>query len=122
MTKGAALHEFFSRFGIAAYPSSSVDEDAAMPYLTYDPVFNSWGNGQVSISVSLWYRTEGEAVVNAKAQEISDIIGGGKYLVCDGGAILITRGSPWCQSLVYESDTKIKRRVINVTAEYLTLN
>lgn len=121
MTKGAAMQSFFDGFGIPAYPSTSVPEDAVMPYLTYTPVFDSWGN-QVSLTVNLWYRTESEATPSAKAQELADVLSGGKYIPCDGGAILLSRGSPWCQSLTDDTDPKIKRRYINITAEYLTLN
>lgn len=121
MTKGAAMHSFFSGFGIPAYASTSVPEDAGFPYLTYTPIFDSWG-GQVSLTVNLWYLTESEAVPNAKAQEISDSLNGGKYVLCDGGALLLSCGSPFCQSLSDESNANIKRRYINITAEFLTLN
>lgn len=121
MTKGAAMQTFFQGFGIPAYPSTSVPEYAEFPYLTYTPVFDSWGN-PVSMTVNLWYRTENEAEPSAKAQQISDAISAGKYVVCDGGALLLTRGSPWCQSLTDNTDPTIKRRYLNVTAEYLTLN
>lgn len=121
MTKGSAMHSFFSGFGIPAYASTSVPEDSEFPYLTYTPVFDSWGNA-VSLTVNLWYRTESEAVPSAKAQEISNALSGGKYIPCDGGALLLHRGVPWCQSLTDETDKKIKRRYINVTAEFLTLN
>jgi len=60
---------------------------------------------------------------NDKAEELSAAIGyGGKVLPCDGGYIWIKRGSPWCQNITDDSDKLIKRRYINVTAEYLTLN
>lgn len=123
MTKGEALHKFFSGFGITAYPSSSVPTDTVFPWLTYDPVFSDWGSEEVSITVNLWYRTESEAIPNAKAQEISESIGfGGKIISCDGGAIWIKRGSPFCQSLMDEADKVIKRRYIQLTATFLTLN
>lgn len=121
MTKAAALHQFFSRFSIPCYVETQVPTDAEFPYLTYTPIFDSWGN-QLAVTVNLWYRTEGEKQPNDKAQEISNTIGGGKYVPCDGGAILLTRGSPWCQTMTDETDKNIKRRYINVTAEYLTLN
>lgn len=121
MTKGAALHEFFSGFGITSYPSSSVPEDKEFPWLTYDLVTDAWEGGEVSITVNLWYLTESEAVPNAKALEISKAVGvGGKVLKCDEGYIWLKRGSPWCQSLSDDTDARIKRRYINVTAEYLT--
>jgi len=36
MTKAAALHQFFSGFGMDAYTDSSVPDDAVFPYLTYE--------------------------------------------------------------------------------------
>ena len=127
MTKDEALYRFFSGFGIPAYPDTAVlnengEPDVVLPYLTYTPVFDAWGGEPVSLTVNLWYRTESEAVPNAKAQELSQAIGmGGKILPCDGGYIWLKRGSPWCQNLSDETDPFIKRRYINVTAEYQTL-
>lgn len=123
MTKAAALHQFFSGFGVPAYAASSVPDDAVLPYLTYELVTNAWDGGEVGLTVNLWFHTESEAIPNAKAQELSEAIGlGGKILPCDGGYIWLKRGSPWCQSLSDETSPTIKRRYINVTAEYLTLN
>ena len=123
MTKGEALYNFFSGFGMAAYASSAVPHDVTFPYLTYDNVIDAWGGGEVSITVNLWFYTEGEAMPNAKAEQVSAAIGlGGKILPCDEGYIWLKRGSPWCQNLSDEVDKNIKRRYINVTAEYFTLN
>ena len=122
ITKAEALYQFFSRFNIAAYPDTSVPEDAAFPYLTYTASFDSIGN-QVSVPVDLWYRTESELIPSSKAQEISDYIGNGGILVeCEGGYIWITRGSPFCQSMANEGDYSIKRKYINIVVEYLTAN
>ena len=123
MTKAAALHEFFNGFGIPFYPSTNVPEDVIFPWGTYELITSAWEGGEVGITVNLWYRTESEAVPNAKAEEISKAIGlGGKIIRCDGGAIWLKRGSPWCQNLSDETDTMIKRRYINVSAEYFTQN
>lgn len=123
MTKAAALYQFFSGFGMPAYASTSVPEDAVLPYLTYELITSAWEGGEVGLTVNLWFYTTSEAVPNAKAQELSEAIGlGGKILRCDGGAIWLKRGSPWCQSLSDETSPNIKRRYINVTAEYLTEN
>ncbi len=126
MTKDKALYRFFSGFGIPAYPDTAVlnengEPDVVLPYLTYTPVFDAWGGEPVSLTVNLWYRTESEAIPNAKEQEISEAIGyGGKMLKCDEGYIWLKRGSPWCQNLSDETDRFIKRRYLNVTAEYMT--
>lgn len=128
MTKDKALYAFFSGFDIPAYPANAVlnengEPDVILPYLTYTPVFDSWGGEPVSLTVNLWDWTESEAIPNAKAQELSDAIGmGGKVIPCDEGYIWLKRGSPWCQNLADEVDPAIKRRYINVTAEYLTKN
>lgn len=123
MTKEAALKAFFSGFGIRAYTSASVPKDVEFPYLTYTPAFDSWGGEPVSLTVNLWYYTTGESEPNAKARELATAIGlGGKVIPCDGGYIWLRRGSPWCQNLADEVDPAIKRRYINVTAEYLTFN
>lgn len=121
MTKEAALHKFFNSFGIPGYPSSAVPEDAVFPWLTYELIVDAWDGGEVGLTVNLWYYTTDEAPPNAKARELSQALGaGGKVLRCDGGYIWLKRGSPWCQSLRDETDENIKRRYINVTAEYLT--
>ena len=122
MTKGAALQAFFSQF-MDAYAASTVPEDVAFPYLTYELITSAWDGGEVGLTVNLWFYTTSEAIPNAKAQELSDAIGyGGITLPCDGGFIWLKRGSPWCQNVRDDTDPNIKRRYINVTAEYMTLN
>lgn len=120
MTKAAVLQAFFSGF-LPAYPASSVPEDVLFPYLTYDLTLDAWTGGEVGLTVNLWYYTDSEAIPNAKAQELSEAIGqGGRILPCDGGFVWLKRGSPWCRSLRDDTDPGIKRRYLNVTAEYLT--
>lgn len=121
MTKSAALYQFFSSFEMPAYSASSVPDDVMFPYLTYTPVTAAWGSEQVSITVNLWFYTTSETIPNAKAQELSKAIGlGGVILPCDGGAIWLKRGDPWCNPIKDESDNTRKGRYINVTAEYMT--
>lgn len=123
MTKAAALHQFFSGFGIPAYPASAVPRDIGFPWLTYELVTAAWDGGEVGLTVNLWYYTEGEKAPNDKAQQISAAIGyGGVTIPCDGGYIWLKRGTPFCQGLTDENDRTIKRRYINITAEYLTAN
>lgn len=123
MTKEAALKAFFSSFDIPAYPATGLPQDVVFPYLTYEPSTSAWDGGEVGITVNLWYFTTQESPPNAKARELSETIGlGGKVIPCDGGFIWLKRGSPWCQNLSDETDKNIKRRYINVTAEYMTMN
>lgn len=122
MTKGAVLHQFFGQF-MYAYPASSVPDDVIFPYLTYELVTDNWEGGEVGLTVNLWYYTESEAIPNAMVQQISETIGyGGITLPCDGGMVWIKRGSPFAQSLPDDTAPGIKRRYMNITAEYLTLN
>lgn len=119
MTKGAALQQFFSQF-LTAYTATSVPEDVVFPYLTYDAVFDAWGGEPVSLTVNLWFYTESEAVPNAKADEISKALEGGAVLdMGNGEYIVLHRGSPWCQPLRDETNNNVKRRYLNVTADYL---
>lgn len=122
MTKAQALQTWFEQF-LPAYPTSNVPEDAVFPWLTYELITGAFDSGEIAMTVNLWFHTESEAVPNAKAQEIADAIGmGGTVIPCDGGYIWLKRGSPWCQNIADESDNNIKRRYLNVTAEYLTTN
>lgn len=123
MTKGAAIQEFFSRFDMEAFAAASVPEDVTFPYLTYELVLDSVGGGETSMTVNLWFYTDSEAIPNAKAQEIAEVIGlGGVTLPCDGGYVWLKRGSPWCQSVPDDTAPNVKRRYLNVTAEFLTAN
>jgi hypothetical protein len=123
MTKAAAIHNFFSSFGLTPYEVSSVPSDVVLPYLTYELTTGAWDDGEINITVNLWYYTESQTAPNAKAQEIAETIGrGGKLLAYDGGAIWLKRGSPWCQNLGDPADLMVKRRYINVTAEFLSEN
>ena len=122
MTKEQALYQFFNSFGIVGYRTTSVPDDVIFPYLTYDAPISSLEEDPVSITLNLYYYTDSEAEPDAKAEAIRNAIGmGGKLLNCDGGAIWLKWGSPWCQSLVDETNRNIKRRYINITVEYLTL-
>lgn len=122
MTKEQALHTFFNQFGIIGYRNTSVPDDAIFPFLTYDVPISSFEEEPVSITLNLYFYTDSEAEPDAKAEEIRQAIGmGGVLLKCDGGSIWLKWGAPWCQSLVDDTNHNIKRRYINITAEYLTL-
>ena len=122
MTKEQALHQFFNSFDIIGYRNTMVPDDVIFPYLTYDVLISSWEEDPVSLTVHLYDYTESEAKVDAKVEEIRQRIGmRGALLPCDGGAIWLKWGVPWCQSLVDDTDATIKRRYINITAEFLTI-
>ena len=122
MTPEAAVYTFLSSFGIPAYAASSVPDQATFPYLTYDLVLGEWGQPEVNMPVNVWYRTDSEALPNAKVREIGERIGmGGVLLHCDGGVLWVKKGSPWAQAVTVEGeDEKVKRRYVNIDIEFLT--
>ena len=123
MTKAAALHSFFGGFGLTAYEENSVPDDAVFPYLTYSLTTDSFSGYPSTITISLWYRSTSWTAANAKCEEISVAIGlGGQLIECDGGRIWIKRGQPFANSMGDVNDELIKRKIINVGADYLTLN
>ena len=120
MTKAAAIYQFWSGFGLTAYEENTVPEDAVFPYITYQLVTDSFDR-EVTATASLWYRGESWTDINAKTEEISQTISrGGKIIACDGGAIWMKRGQPFAQNMGDESDGLIKRKYLNITAEFMT--
>lgn len=120
MTKAAAIYQFWNSFGLTAYEENSVPDDAAFPYITYQLVTDSFYR-EIPLAASIWYRSESWTAINAKTEEISHKISrGGKIIACDGGAIWIKRGQPFAQNMGDESDDLIKRKYLNITAEFMT--
>lgn len=120
MTIGETLYNFFNSFELDAYPTTAVPHDVVFPYLTYDFYDGYFGDAEQSITASLWFHTESELTPNKKADEIGKAIGrGGLLLSCDGGAVWLKRGEPWCNALLDEGDTSIKRRLLNITIEFV---
>ena len=124
-TKAATIYEFWNSFEMPAYEENGVPtgEDAPkFPYITYQLVTDSLGN-EVVMTASLWYRGTSWVEANAKTEEISQRIGRkGAVLDCNGGKVWIKRGTPFAQNMGDESDNLIKRKYLNITAEYLTAN
>lgn len=123
MTPEAAIYQWLNGFGIPAYASASVPDQADFPYIAYDLVMGVWMRGEVNMPVDVWYRTDSEAAPNAKVREIGEAIGlGGVTVPCDGGMLWLKKGSPWAQAMTVEGeDEKVKRRYVNINIEYLTV-
>lgn len=119
MTPEAAIYQFLSSFEIPAYAASSTPEQAEYPYLTYNLAIPDYGQ-EASMQVDLWYYSDSEAQINAKAREMRSRIGlGGIVVLHDDGAIWLKRGNPWCQAVSDQENEMIKRRYINIDLEYL---
>ena len=122
MTKAAAIYQFWASFGLPAYEENSVPDTSTFPYITYQLVTDSFEN-EVILTGSIWYRDTSWLSVNTKAEEISQAIGlGGKLIDCDGGKIWLKRGSPFAQNMGDDTDDLIKRKYINLSAEFFTAN
>ena len=120
MTKASALYNFWSNFGLTAYEENTVPTDAKFPYITYQVVTDSFG-AEVALTASVWYRDTSWVEANAKSEEISRTISrGGKTIPVDGGVLWLKRGTPFSQSIGDETDDLIKRKYLNITAEFLT--
>lgn len=120
MTKAAAIYQFWSSFGLTAYEENTVQTDADFPYITYQLATDSFDR-EIPLTASIWYRSESWTDINAKTEEISQTISrGGKIIPCNGGAIWLKRGQPFAQSMGDESDDLIKRKYLNITAEFMT--
>lgn len=121
MTAQSTIYQFFSSI-MTAYPSTSVPINPTFPYMTYELPVSHFNEGEVSAVIDLWYRTTSEAEANEGVRRVSEALGnGGKLLKCDEGVIWLKRGSPFAQPLYDETDSTIKRRMINIDIEYLTI-
>lgn len=125
MTKEAAIYKFWSSFNIAAYEENAVPtgrEAPEFPYITYSLATDSFG-GEVAMPASIWYKSTSWVQCNAKTREISVAIGmGGTILPCDDGAIWLKRGQPFAQSMGDPNNDMVRRKYLNVIAEFITQN
>ena len=124
MTAAAALQNFFDEFmGTTgkAYVDTSIPDDVAYPYCTYQFRQASFGDSPVSITVYLWFYTESEAIPNQRANDLFDQIGiGGTTIRYDDGIMWLTRGTPWCVPVNDSTIKDVRGRYININVEYLS--
>ena len=119
MDKQQTLQTFWSSFGIPAYDETSVPDDAKLPYVTYEVLTDNFGN-MLSCSASLWYRSTSWAGITEKSYEIDSRIGrGGVILNYEGGAVWISKGSPWQMRMGDPDDDMVRRILFNLNVEYL---
>lgn len=101
-----ALYTFFSGFGIAAYTSETVPDDATLPYLTYPLQEPEWGQ-KATFYVTVYYRHQTSNFASlAKADEIVGAIGEGIILPCEGGYVTIWPETPLVQELPPDGDVR----------------
>lgn len=120
MTKEQALYNFWSHFGLKTYDENTVPTDSTFPYITYETAIGSIGD-IISLTANLWYLDKSWKAITEKSDEIFDYIGlGGRMIPYDNGAIFITRGTPFAQRMSEDSNTSIRRIVLNIQAEFIS--
>lgn len=121
MDKAQALHEFWSGFGLPAYASETVPDNATLPYITYDVSTDSL-DYVINLNASLWYRSMKWEEISKKAEEIAQYISTMQppTLELDNGRVYISKGSPFAQRMNDEGGADIRRIVLSVNVEFLT--
>lgn len=117
MDKWQAIHSLWSSFGLTAYDENTVPESATLPFITYAASVADFDE-IVSLTASIWYRSNSWTEISQKAEEISDYIGGGHGVSYDGGRLWITKATPFAQRMDEPSDPEIRRIVLQVTGEF----
>ena len=123
MTKEAAIFQFWGQF-LPAYEENIVPtgKDAPkFPYITYQVVIDNF-DSEVPMTASVWDESKSWSNINRIVNNISETIGDGLFIKCDGGKIWIKKGTPFAQNMGDESNDLIRRKYLNITAEFLTMN
>lgn len=123
MTKEAAIFQFWGQF-LPAYEENIVPtgKDAPkFPYITYQVVTDNF-DAEVPMTASVWDESMSWSNINKIVSDISETIGDGLFIKCDGGKIWIKKGTPFAQNMGDESNDMIRRKYLNITAEFLTIN
>lgn len=106
----AALYAFYSGFGMPAYQTDSVPDDAALPYVTY--LYQEPGRDMPATHyVQVYMRTNSNEQLLAAAGRIIAAIGDGVRLE---GGVVIRPASPLVQVMVDGSDPDIRTAYINL--------
>lgn len=106
----AALFAFYSGFGIPAYTTDTVPDDAELPYITYlyaEPQYQS----PVSHYCRIYMRTNSNMELLQKAGEVIRAIGDG--VVFEHG-VVIRPETPLVQLLIDEANPDIRTAYINL--------
>ncbi len=127
MDEVQALHEFWSSFGIpaideqSAYDTPIIEElEIDFPYITYEVGTSSFDD-PVMLGADIWDKSTSWARITQKVKQIGEAISrGGIILPYDGGAVWITRGSPFSLRMDAETSQDVRRIHININAEFLS--
>ena len=114
-----ALYQFFSGFGLDAYLEYDVPADAQLPYITYQLIEPDWDDSG-TFYARVWYRSPRIDAINAKVDEIKNAIGEGVSIRAPGGAVYLTKGTPFVQFQPMEGDDMLKVAYLNFNIHAIT--
>ena len=121
MDKWQAQHEFWSSFGVPAYEEHSVPDGAPFPRITYEAATSVF-ESLVSITASIWTRSTSWATADGLADEVERYIKSMECPVINGGRYRVYIGdTTFAQRMDDPSDDQIKRILLNVTFEFMTI-
>ena len=106
-----ALKTFFSGFGIPAYTTDSVPEEAPTRHITYPYTDPEWDK-QTTFYCEVWDRATSNEFILERADAILKEIGTGIIVSCDGGFLRIHLENPTVQLRV---DGDYRSAYINMT-------
>ena len=127
MDKVEALYNFWSQFGVRAYPSIIVPDSAlkdlitiGTPYLTYDIVLGDFED-DCYMTAQIHYNVlkHGMAPLVREQEYITNVLKrGGMTIKYRDGLMRVNLASPSAQIINTEKDA-IKKCVINIVVEYM---
>ena len=127
MTKSESLHAFFAGFGLRAYEENNVPDRLAdgsentPPYLTYEYAAGFWDDGEsIPIAVNLWDRSGSRQYLDELTDAVSQAVTPFRRIDCDGGCIVITKGTPFAQAAPSGFDPDDKRVLLNLNLTFIT--
>lgn len=105
---GRALYNFWSSFGLDAYPEDTVPDNVETPYITYSIRQPDWTDPG-SLYARVWYRSDSYTGVMAKVDEIGRKLESGYSVPIDGGGcVILMKDSNFAQFQPYEVDSSMK--------------
>lgn len=102
---------------LPCFVEGDVPAGQAMPYVTHRMQIGAFGD-QGSIEVDVWCPPGAAAKADGYALSLRAALGmRGDIVECDGGAVWLTRGTPFAQPV---PDDRAERRYCNIDIDYLT--
>lgn len=103
--------------GLPCFCEGDVPPEQALPYVTHRFPTGGFGE-QNSAEVDVWCEGGRAEEADGFCGRLRAALGyGGAMVRCNGGALLLRRGTPFSQPL---PDERAERRYVNVDIEYLT--